>query len=201
MFYVFLSLVKRQISALLLALCAALCGCADNSFLELTLGLPGRADMRQHAAVRVLPGDENGELDFGQSWRGLEKNFVLLPGPQDQSVSVESRREEVDLGLRVEFCATEFCENLNERSPAEAWFVIQRPFTIGARTRLKIEIPNVPAGLPAGPLVIDCRGGSCLEVGTTNHELPDARVNPEESGVSDAAVDAVINADAADDGR
>lgn len=178
--------------SLLAILCAVVGGCADNSFLELTLGLPGRADMRQHAVVRVLPG-EGDALDFSLPWRGLEKNFVLLPGGQDQSVSVESRSEGVDLGLRVEFCATEFCEGLDERSPAEAWFAIRKPFAIGARTRLRIEIPNIPAGLPSGPLIIDCSGGSCVEAGTADAGLPDAdirndaRINAQESGVTDAA--------------
>ncbi len=179
--------------------CALLAGCADNSFLELTLGLPGRAGMRQNAVVRVLPADESGELDFSLPWRGLEKNFVLLPGNQDQSVSVESREEEVDLGLRIEFCATEFCDGLDEPAPSEAWFLIRRPFTIGARTRLRIEIPLIPNGLPSGPLVVDCGGGSCVEEGTLDAALPDAgfgqdaRVNTEESGVPDAAVDATSN--------
>lgn len=151
--------------------------------------------MRQHAVVRVLPGETNQAFDFSVPWRGLEKNFVLLPAGQDQSVSVESMREDADLGLRVEFCATEFCEGIAETSPVEAWFIIRGPFAIGARTRLRIEIPTLPGGLPDQPLIIDCRGGSCVE-GTEDAAVLDAEIFEDsavimqESGVSDAGAEA-----------
>lgn len=174
--------------ALLLSLLSL--SCARNAFLELTIELPPNvwktAIGERYAVIRVATVN----TPFDQEWQG--DNPIPSVKTTDSttiarvSVEADSDSETKPVRVKVRFCKTESCSDLNDDFAPEAWLQIERAFYIGQRTNLKWTLPcmpNVPGRTPDMPACSvphrqpvqkgKCEVGGCRTGTTTNHCVGD----------------------------
>jgi hypothetical protein len=139
--------MRPSVLASLVVLAALGSGCTLNAAFELEIGLPpGPSGGRtMWALLQPRNAAENPFLDV---WRGDDLDPIeLIPGtPQTDRISILSGREDVDLALKVRFCVSQTCTELDDDEAPERWIEFEHPFYIGARTSWKppMDSPDLP---------------------------------------------------------
>ncbi len=143
-------------------------GCAQNAILELTLDLPAQptgAPLLVQVQARTAE-----RVDFDESWAGTEpvSGLALADDPSTRTVSIVGGEDLTrELGIRIRFCREAECTGLGDDRAPEARFLVERAFYLGHRTRLRLEIPEVPSAPPSPTTIARCRVEGCL-AGTTS---------------------------------
>jgi len=143
-------------------------GCAQNAILELTLELPAQptgAPLLVQVQARTAE-----TVDFAESWAGTEpvSGLGLADEPSTRTVSIVGGDDLTrELGIRVRFCREAECTGLGDDRAPETQVLVERAFYLGHRTRLRLEIPEVPGPSPVPMRVERCRVEGCL-AGTTS---------------------------------
>jgi hypothetical protein len=143
-------------------------GCAQNAILELEVVLPQLSGPDGEVFALLQPRKPEG-YPFENAWAGSDLPAIPLSAVTRRvdMVSVESDDEATDLQIKITYCNSASCTELGDALRQE-WFLIERPFYIGARTHVTLEtsssLPTDPPGPGAVPTVIgrcDVRG--CVE--------------------------------------
>lgn len=139
--------------------CLALVGCAQNAILELQVELPPAPTPDDwYAQIQVRRASDH---PFDIPWTGGDLEAIEL-GPQRQwdCVSVQSFDPDIDLNVRVRFCRSPNCLDLDDGTPRERWYRLEHPFYVGRRTYWSTQIAEVPECETDG----DCGGvGVCID--------------------------------------
>ncbi len=140
-----------------LAIAALLSGCAQNAFFELQVELPPNPPGQTwYAQIQVRDMDGHG---FGIPWMGGDVPTVPLDAVRRwDCLSVESMDARVSLHVRVRFCRSEDCLDLEDGDPPERLYSFETPFYIGSRTYFRIVVPRIPVCATD----LDCDVGVCL---------------------------------------
>lgn len=118
-------------------------GCAQNAILELQIQLPAApTGDTWFAQTQVRNADGH---PFSIPWMGGDIESVPLEAsPKWDCLSVESGNEAADLHVRVRFCRSADCLDLDDGTRRERWYRLEHPFYIGRRTYHQIQIDSVP---------------------------------------------------------
>ena len=149
---------------LLIALAAlAMVGCAQNAILELQVELPAAppddgTGKPWFAQIQVRRSSDH---PFEIPWTGGDLTSVELgAAPQWDCISVQSFDEAIDLNVRVRFCRSSNCLDIDDGRRRERWYEVEHPFYIGRRTYWRTSITEVPECESDG----DCGGvGVCTD--------------------------------------
>jgi hypothetical protein len=139
-----------------LAIAALLTGCAQNAFFELQVELPANpAGQTWFAQIQVRDTNQG----FAIPWMGGDLPTVPLgDARQWDCLSVESLDAQVSLHVRVRFCRSEDCLDLEDGDPPERLYSFETPFYIGSRTYFRVVVPRIPVCATD----TDCDVGVCL---------------------------------------
>jgi hypothetical protein len=149
-----------------LAVLLGFAGCVpplENAILEVELVLPPNTLVAEstHAVVEVAAG----EVDFYELWpRDGEPDGVPLPRePSATSISVVSGSAIDAISMKVRFCQDPQCALPgSDRSP-EAHLLVRRPFHLGERSAIRVEVPAIPLVFERLPDVEGCAVRACTE--------------------------------------
>lgn len=135
--------------AILLALLAV--GCDQNAILELQVQVPAAPDGDPRAwyaqiQVRNADGHPFSTVEGRPlPWMGGSDSMVTLGDePLWECISVISNDETLDVHVRVRFCRSENCGNLEDSNPPERLYSLEHPFYLGRRTYHRIVVPGNP---------------------------------------------------------
>lgn len=139
-------------------------GCARNAILEVDVELPAGPTDR-YAVVQF----ENGDAEYLEGWES-DSDYpgtpLLADEPQTVSYSVVTESSDPHLRMRVAFCITPDCTDVDD-SPIRVpgvWYDLPVAFYIGHRTRWTATIDAVPPAPPTEAVVIDrCAIEGCIE--------------------------------------
>lgn len=148
-------MAQRAVLALLAA--ALLGGCAQNAYFELQVDLPPNpAGETWYAQIQIR--DSEGH-SFGIPWMGGDVPTVpLTDARQWDCISVQGVDASRSLHVRVRFCRSEDCLDLEDGDPPERLFSFETPFYIGSRTYFRIAVPSIPDCATD----TDCDVGVCI---------------------------------------
>lgn len=156
-------LTKSRALALVISVAAlATAGCAQNAILELQVQLPANPPGESWFA-QIQVRDQSGH-EFNIPWMGGDLTSVpLTNAPQWDCLSVQSVDPGVSLNVRVRFCRSEDCLDLDDGDPPERLYSLETPFYIGARTYFRITVPEIPACDMAGSGTCASTPGVCVD--------------------------------------
>lgn len=154
----------RCLVAFAIALTGA--GCAQNAALEVELTLPpGPTDGTTMFAV--VQARDAAEFVLEEEWRGGDlEPIALIPGEAiEDHVSILSTDASTDLLIKVRFCTSPDCIDIDDATSPDRWFEIEHPFYIGKRTYWTAEdaIPEIPTERDTAPLFVGrCEVEGCI---------------------------------------
>ena len=176
--------VRRVLIAMLAALASA---CAENAVLEVQVMLPAAPAGVTAPVYGVLEVRRASTHPHDVVWAEGDPDGVEL-GPERVLIqrSVIGREEDVDLHVKVRFCASPACNAIGDDTAPELRYVLEHPFYIGRRTAWATCIEAVPA-TTADPDVVDlCEIHGCIE-GAGSSNFCDGDQHFCETGAEDVA--------------
>jgi len=148
--------MRRLLFVLAVALLGS--GCAQNAMFELQVQLPANPPGETWFA-QIQVRDQNGH-SFSIPWMGGDVPTVALGSEARwDCISVESLDPTVSLHVRVRFCHSEDCLDLEDGDPPERLYSFEAPFYIGSRTYYRVTVPRIPSCTSS----LDCAVGVCIE--------------------------------------
>lgn len=157
-----------------------LVGCADNSFLDLSVCVDKPAAPYVDVCIQVQ--SVSGPSTFEADWFGTDDRCLGNVAPTGPvGVSIESTSESRIVGVKVRYCAQALCQGLGEPADAESWFLIERPFSLGEVSKAVLPAQSMEPGRPQGPTEYLCESGTCVPKGATSPPTCGASPNPDAS--------------------
>ncbi|MBX3275217.1 MAG: hypothetical protein KF729_33435 [Sandaracinaceae bacterium] len=144
--------------AAILALTLTALGCAQNAYFELQVQLPAApAGQTWYAQVQVR--DSTNPLSIPWMGPGDVPSIPLEASPRWDCISIEGTRPDVTLHVRVRFCRSPDCLDLEDGDPPQRLYSFETPFYIGSRTYYRVQVPRIPVCTTDA----DCASGACIE--------------------------------------
>lgn len=140
-------------------------GCAQNAALELKILLPPAPTDGSQVFVLIQPRSA-ADNPFEDEWRGDDLEAIeLVPGDTyPDHVSVMSTEDATDLNLKVRFCASPNCTDIEDDTAPELWYALGHPFYIGERTSWSTTISEIPTERDTAPEEVDrCQIEGCVD--------------------------------------
>jgi hypothetical protein len=143
---------------------AVLAGCTSSGVLELEILLP-QVPAGTPAFVRV---QARKDVEFTAEWLGtgdLEPIALSDAERVRDHVSIVSDDELIDLRIKLTYCETSSCSDVESMVYGEGWYELKRPFYLGKQTRYFLDAGTMmPSGEPAMPVMVDrCDIEGCVE--------------------------------------
>lgn len=140
-------------------------GCTASAVLELEIVLPV---VPSGMPAFVRPQARKADVEFTADWLGTGDPQPIALSTDDRvldHVSIVSDDELTDLRVKLTYCSTASCTELESMVYGEAWYELEHPFYLGKQTRYTLDAGvDMPVGDPAAPLVVGrCDIEGCVE--------------------------------------
>lgn len=176
--------MRRGVIALLAVLASA---CAESAVLEVQVMLPTAPAGATAPIYGVLEIRRASSHPHEVVWAESDPDGVEL-GAERLLVqrSVIGRVEDVDLHVKIRFCASPACSAIGDDTAPELRYVLEHPFYIGRRTAWAACVEGVPTSTELAQDVGRCEIHGCIE-GAGSSNFCDGDQHFCETGADDVA--------------